>query len=243
MTLERRLRRVKTTSPVAPSGLQYVGGASFGEVALSSDDFTVSLSGTLSGGLSSSPEEGDYVIIAFTIGDTTNRNMTRVDLTWDELIDSYANDTYDVNLGAYGKIMGAVPDTSFTGTVVSASNSHVACVAHVWRGINTTNQLDTSVVSRPQSNTNIIDSTAITTVTDGAVVLSIGGGVNFGDPYTAPSGMENFVSSGGSGSLTRVVISSALVETAGVYNPGPYGGGVINSLICYTAQTLALRPE
>jgi hypothetical protein len=209
---------------------------------MSAGNFTVSLVGVLSGGVATSPQEGDYVIVIFANGDTVNRNMRATDLSWAQLVDAYVSDTYDVNLGVFAKFMGPTPDTEFEGSTTSASSPASAVVVHVWRGVDTGTPMDASAVARPQSNTNVIDANSITTVTDGAVVLITGGGVNFGDPYTVPSGMENFFYAVDGTSYVRAVVASALVETAGAYNPDAVGGGVSNNLISYTVSTLALRP-
>jgi len=82
--------------------------------------------------------EGDLVIAAFVVADTTDRNMVTNDAnTWTEITDLYANDTEDVNLGVFYRYMTSSVDTTVTGEGFGSASAGVAGVARAFRGVAT----------------------------------------------------------------------------------------------------------
>jgi hypothetical protein len=229
----------------AATGLQFVGAIT----NFVSDSGTVTIScdlTSLTGGVSTSANAGDIVIGCIAVTTGTNRDLTCTTSGYTEIADLYADDQDDAQLGVFYKVLSsAETSVEFSlNTTVFNSRPRFAC-AYVWRGMDTTTVFDATATTASVINTGRPDAPAITTVTDGAVVVAIGFGAagNFSSTtaLTAPSGMENFFSTFSTTNGT-FGIASAIVETAGTYEPATFGGGTTDADASYVAATLALRP-
>ena len=91
--------------------LIYVGGTSASAGGSPSTNTTVSLT-SLSGGVASSPSEGDIVIVGLATGSGDDRNLNLVTSGYTRLCDLYANyPTYANawNIFSFVKVMGSTP--------------------------------------------------------------------------------------------------------------------------------------
>lgn len=222
--------------PFVGAQLEFVGGRA---EAKSSASATPSYSLTsLTGGLASAPSIGDIVIACVTLANTTDLNITCSGYT--EVADLYANgSTGDSQLGVFYKVLTAADTTVQFGLSVSDTS----CGAiHVWRNQNAT-PLDATTTTTTNTSNSTPNSPSITTVTNNAIVLSIGSAQNTNSwsVLTTPSGMENgFFVRSSSGSF-GIGIASVLRTTAGAYDPASFGGGG-GFGGSYCAATMALRP-
>ena len=231
--------------------LQYVGGTSNAGTGAS---YTVSLNGTLTGGLSSSPAAGDIVVVFSGFGNTasvaptcTGNNSGAYDSASNAL---YSNDTWDTNFRAFYKVQGSTPDTSLTIGRVNNTTYGGATTVHVWRGVNTTTPLDVTTTTTSASNQSsaALNPPAITPVTSGAIVIAGGAGTMPAAGtagYTAIGTMSNTVTQYGNGSTADTsVIMASFAWTSGPYDPVTATGGTQNNTSSsWAGVTLALRPQ
>lgn len=214
----------------AATGLTFVGGVGLSSTATQTPSY--SLTG-LTGGLASAPAIGDIVIACVGFDNSTNRNITCTTTGYTEILDGIGGTA--TQMGVYYKVLTAA-DTSVAFDLGTSVASRFTC--HVWRNINST-PIDATLTT--STALGIPDPSAITTVTNNAVVIAVAfssGGLPSTTP-TAPTGMSNLFSSG-AGASTTMAIASVLVTTAGSYDPGTFGG--FNSSNRYLSATLALRP-
>lgn len=94
---------------------QYVGGTS--ETG-TSNGYSVSLNGTLTGGIASSPSPGDIVVVCSGFGNTASSAPAvsgNVSGAYTSLFTPiHQNDTWDTEFGCFYKLMGGSVDTSLT---------------------------------------------------------------------------------------------------------------------------------
>lgn len=205
---------------------------------------SISLSGTLTGGLDTSPAEGDIVIVAVGIGSSGNVDVTLSTADYIEVADLYGNDSNDANLGVYYKIMGPTPDTEVViGSTGDAQNG-CAVGIHVWRGVNQTTPMDVTAVPATGINTNRANPPAITPVTSGAVVVSMGSGCATNAAVYTSSDLDNFRTAAVNDTFDAVVgIGSIEWGGSGEVDPAQFGGGDGSTTMAWCAVTLALRPD
>jgi hydrogenase maturation factor len=142
------------------SGIRLVGSKTFidaGGVSSFSVDIT-----NLTGGLDSSPKQGDFVLVYF--GLATNGLSAAPAMSVTGYTDArsvlFVNGTYEANLLVAYKFMTSTPDTSVTlscsGTGVVQSEDAKAGAVFVFRGVDTTTPIEDS------GSTSSISSTLIT---------------------------------------------------------------------------------
>lgn len=217
--------------------LQYVGGTSGTGTASS---YSVSLNGTLTGGIGTSPQAGDLVIVYYGGGGTIN---VAGSLTCSGnnngsyfSVDSgqYANDTWDTNVRAFYEVQGATPDTQITVSGIFYSTSYGNAVAvQVWRGADPVTPLDgvTPVVGLI-TNASTLSFAAITPNTKGAVIIF--GGANSqgasGSAITLPSADYSVVLNANGGTSDFCVAIGAYTGwTSGDYTPTTATGGATSN--------------
>ncbi len=231
-------------------GLRYVGGTS-GLKSTSSTTYTISLSGTLTGGIGSSPITGDIIIVASGFGfpsasaPAVSGNTSGSYSTLHAVLSADPSPSPVANYGSFRQIAGATPDTTLTitkgGTVAYGGCSAV----HVWRNEDQTTPVDVTTVTATGTGTGKCDAPSIPPSTAGAVVIAMGFGnqPTTGGAFTIPSGMSNGVSvkdDGNSGDGGVWIASFAW--TSGAYDPAIVTGGTTNSGSAWCAATVALRP-
>lgn len=226
--------------------LQYVGSSS---CAGTGATYSCSLT-TLTGGIAGVAATGDLVIVVTGWSSAADGNPGVTTPTgYTEVYDLWANDARDANLSVNWKIMGATPDTSVTVSGFNNAANGGATVVHVWRGANQTTPMDVTPpagVVTPGNQAHP-DSPAITPVTSGAVVLTVGGGTGDAGPlaHTAPTGYGDTRSATGVGSTMSFIvdIASKAWSGSGAEDPAVWtGGDVDTNSDSMAAGTLAIRP-
>lgn len=228
--------------------ITYVGGTSG---TGTSTGYTVSLSGTLTGGSDSSPSTGDIVLVTTGFGSAGNQTGS-MSCSGDQTgtysqahTPSFQNDTWDTNHGFYYAIQGSTPDSTITiGRQTNTAYGGVTTI-HVWRGVDTVTPLDVTVLEAGSGNASRPDPPSITPVTTGAIVIAAGTGTQTtaGSAFTIPSGMTNGVSQASDGTTSDTGNFICSFEwTSGAYDPAAATGGTTSTSSSWRATTLALRP-
>ena len=229
--------------------LQYVGGTSG---VGTSTGYSVSLNGTLTGGIASSPAAGDIVVVASGFGNTassapaiTGNNSGAYQALGAAV---HANDTWDTEFRAFYQVMGSTPDTSLTVTRVTNTAYGGGTVVHVWRGQHATTPIN--VTGTPASGTNgaAANPPSVTPNASGAVVIAMGAGTmpsTEASGYTGITGYSNAVAVKGDGSTSDfTVVMASLAWTSGAADPPVVSGGTQNNASSsWAAQTIALAPQ
>jgi hypothetical protein len=192
----------------------------------------------------------DVVYVAYAMGTNSNTNadMSMVTSGYTELCDLFGSNPTDrdVNLGVFRKVMGSTPDSTAQTTGVGGTGFANVAVAHVWRGADTTTPEDatTTTVERT-GNSTPVNTPSITTVTAGAVVLTIGaspGGSVF--TPTAPTNYGNKVDinlNAASAGCT-IGMASREISSPGAEDPGDWGSWSVGTLDAVAGATVAIRP-
>ena len=224
----------------------YVGGTTAAGPG-SAGPGTVSLT-SLTGGIGTAPQQGDLILVAYAIGSTTDVNVSismnnSTDVV--ELVDLYANDTVDTNLGVYWAIAGVTPPTTITAGGTGSTANAGALAVHVWRDIDTTTPMDDTRTTATGTNSASANPPAISTATENAVVIAIGasGNDNETTPFTQGGDLSNFISIGGSDTEDATVgMGSIATTTPTTVDPAAFS---ISTSISYSwaAATVALRPK
>lgn len=201
-------------------GWNYVGGKKYeliGNGALS-----ITLDG-LTGGLDTSPSEGDVVCVQIAV---SRVSVTTLDITTSGYTKSsslFVNDQNDIN-AIYGvKRMGATPDTTIEYSRSSlASTGAMVATIQVFRGADATTPLDVGTITTATgANSRIPNPPEVTTVTDGALVIVMGCCAHAGGDLDMSAGyLSDVVAASYDGTTNDVSALSGSVEvaTAGAYN-------------------------
>jgi hypothetical protein len=155
--------------------LQYVGGKTASIVGSTATVTNVSLT-DLTGGLASSPAEGDFVLVAYATHSTADRSIGVTTSGYAEIAELYANDSRDVNLSVSWKIMGPTPDSAVDISATGATADPGAVAIHVWRGVDAATSLDVTSTTSTGLDSWVPNPPSITPVTSGAVVIAVGAG-------------------------------------------------------------------
>ncbi len=211
---------------------------------------TLSVAATgLTGGVSSSIQAGDLVVVVSNACTTSDLNMTASGsgFTWTEDQDLYANsNNADTNAGVHWTIATGAGSGSITLTGSGAGTSGATAMLAAFRNVNST-QFDAATTSSSQTAASSADPPSITTVTDGALVLAIAAGcrkTSSISAYTAPSGytLINAFTDNQSTRSSGLAVAYKTIATAGAENPGYMGdpGGTTGN--SSYAITVAVRP-
>lgn len=198
------------------SGLIYVGGRTATGNINNTNNLIVTLSGELSGGLSDSPEIGDYVISVISMVTNSNPNTAANNYTEraDIMGNGYTNKI--AHLGVYTRILTGDSDdtTSITFSVTSLVNLTAACVAiHVWRYY----ENDQTFASTFGSDTLDATPPAVTTVRPNSQVIQIMTNASASIREYTNSGLDNWLSVGNDAGA--LAMGSTLVPTTTTYTP------------------------
>lgn len=215
-----------------------------------SSTITVDINGTLTGGIGSSPQQGDLILAYIHRVYTTLLSMSvsgnNSGTYTTQVIAFRSNDTWDSNSYVASQVVGTTPDTSITfSSQYTNTNYGGTAIVLVFRGVDTTTPMDVTPTTATGINTNKSDAPSITPVTSGSWILSLNGGAQSSDStaFTTPSGMTAIVSITGDGSSSdATAIASRYSWTSGAYDPAVVGGGDNNTSSSWTAVTVALRP-
>lgn len=230
--LHHRLRAAPKGKP-----LVFVGGLTQTSYYVYTD-ITVPLT-SLTGGVDTAPREGDLVVIA--CGATNNINLTLSMSTsgYAQLAELYVNSTYDCNLGAFWKVMGASPDTE---AVVSYGRytEQVMFAVHVWRNAHATTPFGTATTATGTKA--YPNPPSVTPTVPGSVIIAVGAfrALDAIHPITEPTGFENLKTSVYFSS--HVAIASYAGWASGSYDPPAFSGIDNTSGSSWAAVSAALRP-
>lgn len=139
----------------------------------------------------------------------------------------------------FRKVQGASPDATAVGQGDGDTNHGMEIVGFVMRGADTTTPEDATPTTSSGSSTDP-DGPAITTVTDGAWVISFAASEVHDLAVTAPTGYSNSVN--GSASDTNSASAAGAtktIATAGAENPGAWTNWLTGT---WGAITVAVRP-
>lgn len=212
--------------------IQFVGRSSSATTPLSLT--------ALTGGIDTAARQDDLVVYVLSLPGTSDVNLAVTTTGYTEVADLYANDNTDTNISVGYKFMGSTPDTS----IARPAGTGYALIAHVWRGVDTSNPMDVTPTTATGTNTGVPIPPAITPTTAGAIVLCLAGDGNISTPvsYTS-SQLSNFVSqSANTGSFGTVAGVGSFAWSGGTFTPTTWGGGTTSANASYAAVSLALRP-
>lgn len=228
--------------------LQYVGGTSG---VGTSTGYTVSLNGTLTGGLASSPAPGDVVVVFSGFGNTAssapavsgNASGAYLGATAAQHI----NDTWDTEFRSFYQKMGATPDTTLTITRATNAAYGGGTTVQVWRGADPTTPFIGAATPASGGNGAALNPPAYNPAVSGALIIAGGAGTMPAAGtagYTAIGGMSNAVTAYGNGTTAGTSVIMASYAYAGAsYDPATATGGTQNNTSSsWAGVTLALRP-
>ena len=223
---------------------EYVGGTTGTGTATG---YAVSLNGTLTGGIASSPAVGDLVVVMSAFGNTaasapaiTGNNSGAYAGIGTAI---HANDTWDTEVRPFYKVMGATPDTSLSVTRTNSAVYGGATVVQVWRGVDTASPF---IGTTQTSGTNgcVINPPAYNPAVADALIIAGGAGTMAAtsSAYTAFSGMSNFITAKGDGSTSDTAAAMASFLYAGAsYDPPAVSGGTTSTSSSWGGFTFAFR--
>ena len=225
--------------------IQYVGGVS-GSRAGATSTTTQSLSGTLSGGLDTSPSQGDLVLVTVAVGSSAGYTPSTL------AVDTYTPGTLRSQTGVTNysylqhsyKFMSATPDTSIT--IPSAGNIRNAqtWTVQVFRGVDGS-VYDTTTIFATGTATGRPDPGAITPSTAGAWIIWLGASAaGTGSVFTAPSGFStNWLNNTQADTYDSMIGAGYYTGwTSGSYNPAAVtAGGTTGATDSWVAETIALK--
>lgn len=226
---------------VGGGAIEYVGGTI---VVGNGRAKTVSLT-SLSGGLASSPSQGDLVLAFYGVGspsaDTPTMTISTSGYTTEVSTSSVGGRRSDL-LVAY-KFMGASPDSSvqFANTG-SGKYVSVYCI-QVWRGVDATSPIVTSA-SATGINGTLPDPPAITVAVSGAMGCAGGVYAHYrGIQTLSSSDLDGFQTAGDNNTTDASLGAGYNADVSGTYNPAQFTfSGTTNVAFSMCAATLALRP-
>ena len=226
----------------------YVGGISG---VGTSTGYTVSLSGTLTGGLASSPAAGDVVVVFSGFGNTASSAPAISGNTSGAYLAATAaqhiNDTWDSEFRSFYQKMGATPDTTLTVTRTTNAAYGGGTTVQVWRGVDPTSPFIGAATPTSGGNGAALNPPAYDPAVTDSIIIAGGMGTmpSAGTAgYTSISGMSNAVVAYGNGSTADTSVIMASFEYAGAsYDPATATGGTQNNTSSsWAGVTLALRP-
>lgn len=228
--------------------LQYVGGTSGSGTTTG---YTVSLSGTLTGGIASSPAVGDIVLVCSAFGNTAasapevSGNISGAYTALQAA--SHVNDTWDTEFLAAYKVMAGTADSTLTITRATNAAYGGATVVHVWRGQSTTAPINQNATTATTTNASRGNPPAVTSSVDNGVAIAFGAGTQTtaGAAFTVSAGMSNAVSVNADGTTADigVWIASNTVTNGVAYDPAAWTGGTTSTSCSAAAKTIVLAPE
>lgn len=225
----------------AATGIQYVGAAT-GQGFTSGGTVTVSLTG-LTGGISSSAQIGDIVVISIGVAGSTNAPAIPTVSGYTQAATAGANDTNATRIYTGYKVLTSA-DTSVSYTWVASNGSSAAYVS-VWRNVDATYPLDITTQFIGTQNTVLANPLAITPVTLGAYIIAAAAGANSaaGNAIYSSSDLTDFRTAS-EGSTYDLSIGGGYKQwTSGAFNPAAFTFSAGDSSTYSNASTtLALRP-
>lgn len=247
----------QTVSPAAIASGEAIGSARVeadwiyvgGTVGDGTSNYSVSLDGTLTGGVASSPAAGDLVVVISAFGNTASSapavsgNNTGAYTGVGTAI--HSNDTWDTEAQPFYAVMGATPDTSLSVTRTNNASYGGVTVVQVWRGVHRAapyiNVAQTSGGNGAAANPPSHDP-GVT----GALIFAAGAGTfasTEATGYTGFTGMLHSRAHKGDGSTSDTsAVLAALPYAGSAYDPPVASGGTQNNASSsWAAYTFSFR--
>jgi hypothetical protein len=242
MLLPHALRALQKSTAAAPT---YVGGRTASFVGSTGTDTDISLSGTLSGGVATSPAQDDVIVLVYSTGsNSANRNI-KVNTAGYLLVGEkdFSNDTYDAHLIIYVKVAGASETTVQVGPTLNANDAGAVAI-HVWRNIDL-DILVEKVEHVSIANTVLINPPSITPVTSGAIVIAGGGSGHASNlVYNTPALLSNFIQVNSSDAFRTTLAIGSGTWTSGAFDVAQFtlSSGLDSTAYSNNSFSLALKP-
>lgn len=233
---------------LAAAGIQYVGGLEVDASSWGTTPPNVSMSGTLSGGIASSPAAGDFCVVSYCqagTADRSNRAISNAAGAFSTLATTYVSDTNDASITVKYKFLESPIDYDLIFGTPSSSGNGVNVSIQVFRGVNVTTPLDVAAVTTTGLNSALADPGSITPATAGAVIgtfAAAGMGASISTAFTS-SDYDAFTSS--ARARTGRSLAAAFGRkawTSGAFDAAAYGGPAANVNDSWIAVAFALRP-
>lgn len=214
-----------------------------------STGYTISLSGTLTGGSNSSPSAGDLVVVFSGFGNTASSAPAVSGNTsgayQGATAAQHVNDAWDTEFRSFYQVMGSTPDTTLTVTRATNTAYGGATTVMVWRGVNTVTPFIGAATPASAGNTSLINPPAYNPAVTNALIIAGGAGTQSttGAAFTGFTGMANFITRKGDGSTSDIDVAMASYAYAGVsYDPPVVSGGTGgNASSSWAGVTIAFR--
>jgi hypothetical protein len=238
-----------TIGPVTAPGLVYVGGKTAG-YAGSVTGYNITHDG-LTGGIATSPQEGDLCVAFIAAGSTADLSLTisgqdgEANYTYIET-ELYSNSTYDANLRmAYRFMDGVETRTTFT---AATSISGIVVGVRFYRNVDPATVLDVAAVTATGTLTAAPNAPEITPVTPGAVIVVTGASGHNQNTITNPfsaSDLTGFLSQTGNDDTDCAAgFGHKLDWSSGAFDPAPFTfNGSASNFSAWCAETIVLRPK
>lgn len=207
--------------------IEFVGSASTG---VTNGSFTTTQTfsiATLSGGIGTTPQTGDIVILLRASSDSITALA----------VAGYTTLAASGAIYTAYRIMGATPQTSLSLSTPGSEDS--VTIAMVFRGVDQTTPLDATVAIASNS-TAIPDPPAVTTVTNDAMSVVLASSDRGPATVTSPTGYSTSVARRQSTTIAAYACFKT-VASAGVENPSAFGG-ITSAIRLAYGVTVALRP-
>lgn len=230
------------------AGIQYVGGLEVDGSAWTNVAHTISLNGTLTGGIAVSPQAGDFCIVSFCAAGTADRSGRSISNAAGEftsLYSVYSNDTNDTSMTVKYKILESPIDYDVIAGAISSSGNGINVSIQVFRGVNATTPLDVASVTASAINTALADPGSITPVTSGAVIGMFAAGAMGASISTVFTSSDYDAFSATTRSGTSRSLATAFGRkawTSGAFDAAALGGPSVNANDSNAYATFALRP-
>lgn len=231
---------LRATQQPSAGNIEYVGGQT---QVLGTGDTTVTFA--LTGGLASTPADGDVVIVSVAVSSNTDYAIGVVTGGYAEISELYANATRDTNLSVSWKRMGGSPDTSVVVSGKSTSSAAGSVVVQVYRGVDATQPFDVTSTTSTTLTSIKPDPASITPTTSGAIIVvaAATGSSNISGTMSA-SYLSDFITGTDTATFYKTYASMGNVAwTSGSYDPAQFTfSGTDNTGYTSASVTMALRP-
>lgn len=231
-----------------PSGIQYVGGLDVDGSGWTNVPHTISLSGSLTGGIAASPQAGDFCIVSYCAAGTADRSGRSISNAVGEftpLYSTYVNDINDISITVKYKFLESPIDYDVIAGPISSSGNGVSVSIQVFRGVNTITPFDVTSVSAGTANTALVDPGSITPTTAGSVIglfAAAARGISISTPFTS-SDYDKFIATSYPGTGRSLATAFGIkFWTSGAFDAAALGGPSLNANDSNAYITFALRP-
>lgn len=196
-------------------------------------------------------QQNDLVVLSGSIGDNDHVDFTMALVGasgWNKEADLFADDTQDVSLGVWTKVMGATPDTSVVVDGQGGTDSCTVAIAKAFRGVDPTTPMDVAVTTATGLNTAHADPPSINHNNPSGVATVVvvasgdtGGGTT---TYAPPTGYESAWESQSDNDTSDTTVGMGVnFSPADPENPGTATySGTDSTSFAWAAVTMALRP-